>query len=268
MRRTSFACAALMLAMSSAASAETLRVCADSNNMPFSDSHGGGFENKIAEIVARDLHMDVAYAFAAQRETFVKKTLNAHKCDVMIGAPVGFDDVEETEPYYASTYVFVSRKDAHIDVRSLSDPRLRKLRIGVHLIGGENQPPEIALGEEGIVGNVSGFMINGDRGQPNPPAKLIEAVEHRDVDVAAAWGPLAGYYAMKSPVPLTVVPMTGTERFAPLEFRFAIAMGVRKGDEALKNKLEGAIARQRGAILAVLRAYGVPLLDMHGGFNG
>ncbi len=114
-------------------------------------------------------------------------------------------------PYYASTYVFVARRDG-ARVASLTDPRLRNLRIGVHLIGDDPAPPEAALGQEGIVNNVSGFMIYGDYAKPNPPARLIEAVESGQVDVAAVWGPLGGYFAKMSPVPLTVTPITGNQR--------------------------------------------------------
>jgi hypothetical protein len=140
------------------------------------------------------------------------------------------DDVATTRPYYASTYVFVSRKKDDLAVASLADPRLRKLKIGVHLIGDDATPPTMALGQEGIVNNVHGYMIQKDFEKPNPPARLIEAVEKKDVDVAAVWGPLGGYFSKSSPVPLSVTPMTGTARFAPLRFQFAIAMGVREGD--------------------------------------
>jgi quinoprotein dehydrogenase-associated probable ABC transporter substrate-binding protein len=251
-----------------AAQAGALRVCADPNNMPFSNRAGQGFENRIAALVARDLGDTVTYTFAAEHEAFVKHTLDAGKCDVVMGVPVGYDEVDETQPYYASTYVFVSRRNDRVSVSTLTDPRLRKLRIGVHLLAGDDQPPEIALGEEGIVDNVSGFMINGDRSRPDPAARLIEAVANKEVDVAAAWGPLAGYYAKRSPVPLTVVPITGTERFAPLRFRFAIAMGVRKGDDALRRKLDAILVQDRRAITAILRSYGVPLLETKGEVDG
>ncbi len=126
----------------------------------------------------------------------------------------------------------------------------------------------MALGQEGIVDNVHGYMIQSGFDKPNPPARLIEAVENKDVDVAAAWGPLGGYFSKSSPVPLSVVPMTGTARFAPLQFRFAIAMGVRKDDTALRDKLNAVIARERPAIRNILIGYGVPLVDIKGGGRG
>jgi quinoprotein dehydrogenase-associated probable ABC transporter substrate-binding protein len=239
----------------------TLRVCADPNNLPFSNRAGQGFENKIAELTARDLHRQVAYTWATENERFVRTTLTKGSCDVIVGVPAGLDDVDTTRPYYTSTYVFVSRADRNLQIASLKDPRLRHLSIGVHLIGDEAVPPAIALGEEGVVDNIHGYMIYGDTSQPNPPSRLIEAVADGKVDVAAAWGPLAGYFAKHADVPLAVTAITGTKDFAPLMFRYAIAMGVRKGDGALKQELDGALIRNKNAIRRVLISYGVPLAD-------
>ena len=267
MRRTSLFAAALMLTPF-AAQAETLRVCSEPNNLPFSNKAGQGFENKIADLVARDMGDTVAYTWALQNDRFIKHTLDAHKCDVMMGVSAGMDDVLTTRPYYASTYVFVSRKKDDLAVASLADPRLRTLKIGVHLIGDDPTPPTMALGQEGIVDNVHGYMIYGDFAKANPPARLIEAVEKKDVDIAAVWGPLGGYFAKNAPVPLQVTPMTGARRFAPLQFQFDIAMGVRKGDVALRDKLDAVIAREQSTIRGILRAYGVPLVALKGDSHG
>jgi quinoprotein dehydrogenase-associated probable ABC transporter substrate-binding protein len=267
MRRTSLF-AALVILAPLAAQAGTLRVCSEPNNLPFSNKAGEGFENKIADLVARDMGDKVEYTYALQNDRFIKHTLNAHKCDVMMGISAGDDDVLTTQPYYASTYVFVSRKKDGLAVTSLADPRLRKLKIGVHLIGDDSAPPAMALGQEGIVDNVHGYMIYGDFGKANPPARLIEAVEKKDVDIAAVWGPLGGYFAKDAPVALQVTPMTGTRRFAPLRFQFAIAMGVRKDDRPLRDKLDAIIARKQPAIRNILRFYGVPLVELKGDPHG
>jgi mxaJ protein len=260
--------AALAMLAPLATRAGELRVCSDPNNLPFSNRAGEGFENRIAALMARDLGDSVTYTFAAQHETFIKRTLDAHTCDVVMGVPAGMEEVDETRPYYASSYVFVYRKDRAFRLASLADPRLRRLRIGVHLIGDNGAPPEIALGQEGIVDNVQGFMIQGDYAQPNPPARLIEAVENRAVDVAAVWGPLGGYFALHSPVPLAVAPMTDTAQFKPLVFRYAIAMGVRKGDGALRSRLDAALVKEQSAIRSILQSYGVPLIDLKGQSDG
>jgi mxaJ protein len=246
-----------------AAEKDDLKVCSDPNNLPFSNADGAGFENKLAELVAGELGEHVTYTWWAQRRGFVRNTLNAGLCDVVIGVPVDYALVQATRPYYRSSYVFVSRADRKLDVASIKDPRLKDLRIGVHLIGsdGMNTPPGQALGQRNIVQNVVGYMIYGDYREPNPPARLIEAVEDGDIDIAAAWGPLAGYAAKISAVPLTLVPIADTEDFAPLRFQFDIAMGVRKGDHALKVRLDDIIMRKRPEIRALLGSYGVPMIQ-------
>jgi mxaJ protein len=246
-----------------AASDRELRVCADPNNLPFSNSAEAGFENRLAAMVAAHFGQQVSYTWWAQRRGFIRNTLKAGRCDVVMGVPSGYDLVETTRPYYRSSYVFVTRQDQHLELSSLLDPRLHHLVIGVHLIGddGNNPPPAQALGDQGIVDNVRGYSIYGDYRQADPPARLIEAVESGSLDVAAAWGPLAGYFAQRSPVPLTVTPIRDYERFAPQQFQFAIAMGVRKGDDALRDRLNAFIDEHRSEITSLLRSYGVPLVD-------
>ncbi len=245
------------------ANTPVLRVCADPNNLPFSNQAGEGFENKLAEMIAQKLGGTVSTTWWAQRRGFVRHTLKAGLCDVVMGVPAHYDLVETTKPYYRSTYVFVSRADRHLDLSSLEDPRLQALTIGVHLIGddGNNPPPAHALGQQGIVDNVKGYPIYGDYREPNPPARLIEAVKTGDIDVAAAWGPLAGYFAKQSSVALNVKPISEDGRFAPLRFQFAIAMGVRKGDDALRDRLNAFIEDNAPAITALLTSYGVPLVE-------
>jgi mxaJ protein len=241
-----------------------LRICADPNNLPFSNSAEAGFENKLAAMVAENLGRQVSYTWWAQRRGFIRNTLKAGKCDVVMGVPSHYDLVETTKPYYRSTYVFVTRQDQHLDLASLTDPRLHQLTIGVHLIGddGNNPPPAQALGQQGIVDNVRGYSIYGDYRQADPPARLIEAVEHGDIDVAAAWGPLGGYFAKHSAVPLTVTPVRDGEQFAPQQFQFAISIGVRKGDHALRDQLNAFIDGHRSEIASLLRSYGVPLVEL------
>jgi mxaJ protein len=267
-RRLALAAFALAIGLAApclllAAESDHLRVCADPNNLPFSNTAGAGFENKLAELVAGELGQPVTYSWWAQRRGFIRNTLNAGLCDVVMGVPVDYDLVETTRPYYRSSYVFVSRTDRGLHIRSIKDTRLKTLRIGVHLIGsdGTNTPPSEALGLQNIVDNVVGYMIYGDYREPDPPARLIEAVEKGDIDIAAAWGPLAGYAARRSGVPLEIVPITDTEGFAPLRFQFDIAIGVRKGDDALKARLDDVIARKQAEIGALLESYGVPLIQ-------
>lgn len=266
------AIAVALMGLPSAAYAQSnlLRVCADPNNLPFSDAAGNGFENRLAELVAAEMGKTVSYTWWAQRRGFIRHTLKAGQCDVLMGVPSHYDLAEATKPYYRSSYVFVSRADRNIDVASLKDPRLRKLKIGVHLLGddGMNSPPAHALGDQGIVGNVIGYTIYGNYRDSTPPARLIEAVEKGDIELAAAWGPLAGYAALHSPVPLRVVAMSDTESFAPLQFSFDISMGVRKGDHELRARLDDIITRKRGEIDALLTRYGVIAAPTQAGGGG
>jgi mxaJ protein len=241
---------------------EALRVCADPNNLPYSDDHAAGLENKLAELFAEQLGERVIYTWWAQRRGYIRHTLKAGKCDVIMGVAKGLDMVDTTRPYYRSTYVFVTRSDRHLDIASITDPRLRSLKIGVQLIGddGFNTPPAHALAEQGIIDNVQGYTVYGDYRHPDPPARIVEAVEQGDIDIAAVWGPLAGYVARQSPVELAIAPITNTERFAPLAFQFDIAIGVRKGDDQRRDALDRLIARNSTQIAQILDEYGVPVV--------
>jgi quinoprotein dehydrogenase-associated probable ABC transporter substrate-binding protein len=256
-------CAALAVNAARAENATAFRVCADPNNLPFSNEAKAGFENKLAELVAAQFNEPATYAWHAERRGFIRQTLRANTCDVVMNVPAHYELVETTKPYYRSSYVFVTRADRHLDLQSIKDPRLRQLKVGVQLVGddGFNTPPAHALSAQGIVDNVVGFTLYGDYRQPNPPARIVTAVENGDVDIAAVWGPLAGYFAKHSPVPLVVTPITGTESFAPLLFQYSMAMGVRKGDDGLRDRLEDAIEQLQPQIDALLKSFGVPMLD-------
>ena len=237
-----------------------LRVCADPNNLPFSNQRLEGFENKIAALIARELHATLAYTWWAQRRGFLRQTLNAAVCDLVVGIPHRLASVLTTSPYYRSTYVFVYRNDTGLQVRSLDDPILHTLRIGVQLIGddGSNTPPAHALARRNIIQNVVGFSVYGDYAQPNPPARIIEAVAAGTVDVAVVWGPLAGYFAKSQAIPLAVVPVLPSADSPALPLVFEISLGVRRGEEAFRAELEEILQRQRPEITGILDAYGVP----------
>lgn len=242
------------------AAAPELRVCADPNNLPYSNDQQQGFENKLADLIGKDLGEHVSYTWYPQRGKFFRKTLEAGACDVVMGVPEGLDEAVTTRPYYRSTYVFVSRLDRNLHIASLDDPRLRALRIGVHVLGeaDDSLPPVHALISRGIVRNLVGFSIFGNLAEKNPAADLIQAVIDKTVDVAVAWGPLAGYFSLNSPVPLTLTPIHGDPANPHLPFAFNIGMGVRPGDEALKQQLDAEITHRAPEIRALLLSYGIP----------
>jgi mxaJ protein len=241
-----------------------LRVCADPNNLPFSNAHGEGFENRIASILGEELHLRVAYAWWPQRRGFVRKTLNAGRCDLAVGVPAQYGLLATTRPYYRSSYVFVTRRDRQLAVTSFDDPRLRTLKLGVHLVGDDynNVPPAQALAWRAIVDNVRGYPIYGDYSRPDPPRGLIDAVARGEVDVGIAWGPLAGYFATRESAALDVVPVSPELDRGMLPMRYAIAVGMRRGDTELRDRVQAALDHRRDDIEAVLRGYGVPLLPL------
>ena len=241
-----------------------VRVCADPNNLPFSNQKQEGFENRIAELVAHDLNAKLTYVWSAQRRGFTRNTLTAHKCDLFVGIPSSFERVSATIPYYRSTYVFVTRRDRGLKLASFDDPQLKKLQIGVQLIGddGINTPPAHALSRRHMIENVHGFTVYGDYRTPNPPARIIDAVARGEVDVAVAWGPLAGYFAEHSPVALDVVPVSPQIDLPFLPFVFDISMGVRRENSGLKEQLNGIITRRKHEIDAILQQYSVPRVDV------
>ena len=237
-----------------------LRVCADPNNLPFSDSALEGFENKIVSLVADHLQRPLEYVWRAQRRGFVREWLNSGECDLVAAIPSGAPMAFTTRPYYRSTYVFVS-KPSEPAVSSFDDPSLRERTIGVQLIGddGMNTPPAHALTERGIVGNVRGFMVYGDYRNDHPISEIVHAVATGEVDVAAVWGPVAGYFAREEKPPLVVTSIAGTQE-AHVPMTFDISMGVRRTDKPLKAQVDGALSSLAPQIKEILVSYGVPVL--------
>ena len=233
-----------------------LRVCADPDNLPFSNQQQEGLENRIAEVVARDLKLPVSYFWWPQQRGFVRRTLNENQCDVLIGVPHDFELVLTTKAYYRSTYVVVSRESAHLAVRSLDDPALKRLRIGVHM----DTPPWGALAERGLTANVRAYPLMFDYRLSDPsrrPTKVLEDVVDGAVDVAIVWGPMAGWYAKKAGAALAVVPLQDGGK---IPMTFAMSMGVRRSDKELKARLEAALNRRQAEIRKILADYGIPVV--------
>jgi quinoprotein dehydrogenase-associated probable ABC transporter substrate-binding protein len=258
-RKSAVLALALLVACGCAAAADApvLRVCADPDNLPYSQRDESGFENRIARLVADDMGAKLDYFWQEQRRGFVRKTMGAGECDLFIGVPAGFDKVLTTRPYYRSTYVAVQRDGAA--AFALGDAGLRSRRIGVQLIGNDlaASPPGHALTQAGAVDNVTGFTVYGD----GPAAqRMVDAVAQGRIDVALVWGPQAGYFARKAAVPMAVVPLAAPAGL-PVPFDYAIAMGVRKGDAALRDRLDDILQRRRADIDAILAQYHVPRVD-------
>ena len=239
------------------AQSSVLRVCADPNNLPFSNELQQGFENKLADLLAASTNARLEYTWWSQRKSFAKKSLDQGACEVVLGVPTSLPDVLTTKPYYRSTYVFVTRHDRNLQISSLIDPRLSHLRIGIHVVGDDYAPPAFALAHRGITQNVVGFSLFGEYGQPNPPRKLIDAVETGAVDVAIVWGPFAGYFTKGAPVPLDIAPVTPST-FLGVPFTYEISAAVRSGNETLKAELDQVLQSQLVAVHRILDQYAVP----------
>jgi len=262
-RKFVFALTGFALVFATIADARELRVCADPNNLPFSNERGEGFENKIAELIADELGVTLSYTWWAQRRGFIRNTLNTGSCDLVTGTTSGIEMLRTTLPYYRSGYTFVTRQDGP-KVSSLDDPILHNLRIGIQLVGedGANPPPSEALARRGIVDNVRGYLVYGDYREQNPAAAIMDAVAKGEIDVAIVWGPVAGYFAGRESVPLKVALVTPQNDGPRLPMVFDINMGVRRDDPTLRDEINAALSKLRPKIDAVLANYGVPRADL------
>jgi mxaJ protein len=238
-----------------------LRVCNDPDNMPFSNQKEEGFENKIAQLIASEWKAKLQYVWYPTRRGYFR-ILNGMYCDVIIQAPGGLDMAGTTTPYYRSGYVFVTRQNSKLaGLASLADPRLKKVRIGVTLLPSDEQlPPTMALSHYGVVGNLRGY--HGWYNDDDRPEDIIQAVANDSVDIAIVWGPLAGYFAKQSRVPLKITPLGERDSLADVPFRYDIAMAVRRRDRELRDSLEKTLKAKAPQIQAILKEYGIPMFPV------
>lgn len=243
--------------------ARVLRVCADPNNLPFSNESRQGLENRLGELLAGDLKASLEYAWWPERKSFIEKSLNSGRCDVLLGVPSLLPAVLTTKPYYRSTYVFVSRKDRGLHISSLLDESLGRYRVGIHVAGDDYAPPAQALVRRGLASNLVGFSLFGRRDEANPAAQILDAVTAGKIDIAIVWGPFAGYFAKHSAAALEITPIE-PKMFAGVPFTYGISLAVRKEDAALRDELDGYLTRNCEAIQSLLVEYGVPQVSEGG----
>ena len=239
-----------------------IRVCADPDNMPSSNDKNEGYENKIAELIATDLKTKLSYVWYPTRRGYFR-ILNGMYCDMAVEAPSGLDMAGVTKPYFRSGYVFVARQGSGLEnLNSLADPRLKKLKIGVNMYtsDAENSPPAMALSRYGVVGNLTGyFTFFSDQVRPED---IIKGVANKDVDIAIAWGPLAGYFAKQSPVPLVLTPLPARDSLSDLPFQYNMGIAVRRRDKEFRDSLQAVLERRRPEIDAILKQYNVPVMPI------
>ena len=235
---------------------KVLRVCADPRNLPFSNEGGEGFENKLAEMLAQKLGKPLAYTYYPGATGFVRNTLNAHKCDVIMGYPQGDDLVQPTNAYYRTAYVLIARRDAGVDgIESLEDPRLRGKKIGI--IAGT--PPATNLAVNGLLPSIHSYPLVIDTRFDSSTDKMFKDLQAGDIDVAILWGPIGGYFVKQSKLDLDLIPLV-KEKSGP-RMAYRIGLGVRHSDQNWKRELNRFVSENQSAINRLLATYGVPLLD-------
>ncbi len=237
---------------------KVLRVCADPHHLPFSNKEGEGFENKIAELFAKKLGKGLAYTYYPDTTGFIRNTLNALRCDVVIGIVQGADIVQTTNPYYRTSYVLVTKKDSDLSgVNSLADPKLKSKRLGIIA----RTPPVNYLVANGLLDKAKSYALVIDTRFSAPSEDMMKDLREGTIDGAILWGPLGGYLAKNSPVPMNVVPLIKDTNGPQMIYR--ISMGVRHSDQEWKRTLNKLIAANASEINDIMRSYGIPLLDEH-----
>jgi quinoprotein dehydrogenase-associated probable ABC transporter substrate-binding protein len=244
-----------------AAPGRVLSICADPNNLPYSNERGQGFEDRIAALLAADLHARVQMVWSMQRLGFLRRTLQARRCDVVMGISPDTKGVATTQPYYRSRYVFVTVRKRGLHLSGFDDPRLPTLHIGLHAIGvdGDNPPPAESLAKRAMGAQVVGFTMYDTGDIDSPAGRIIDAVALGDIDVAAVWGPFAGYFSKRYGDRLSIVPIVHDPALPNMPFAYDVAIGVRRADTALRQELDAALVHNHAAIQTILAEFGVPI---------
>jgi quinoprotein dehydrogenase-associated probable ABC transporter substrate-binding protein len=235
-----------------------LRVCADPNNLPFSNDKQEGFENKTAAILGDELKLPVKYVFFPQVIGFVRNTLAVRSCDLVMGTAAGDDIVQTTNPYYFSAYVAVYRGDKGFTFTSLDDPALKSLRIGIV----SATPPSDLLVRHGLMANAKPYALMVDTRYESPTHEMIQDVAKGDIDLGLLWGPIAGYYIKRDKLPLAIAVLQDEPGMPRMDYH--ITMGVRANEPEWRRLINAAIVKRQPEITKVLQDYGVPLLDEQG----
>ncbi len=243
-----------------------LVICADPANLPYSSKTRDGFENKIAALLAEDMHAELSFFWFAEHKSFLRRTLLDGRCDAIVSVPLGLPAVATTRPYFKSSYVAVTRSndDAH-RFSSFDDPWLRDARIGLQLVGNEGAttPPAVSLSSRGVNRQITPFSMWSEDGSDDPQGRIIQAVVDGKIDVAFVWGPFGGYFSKKYGDALRLQPITNDPKMPELTFVFPMAIGVRKDQDAFRDRLQAALDRRSAEIATILEDHGVPVIPVN-----
>jgi quinoprotein dehydrogenase-associated probable ABC transporter substrate-binding protein len=238
---------------------KVLRVCADPNNLPFSNDKGEGFENKLAELLAAKLGKTISYTYYPGATGFVRNTLGSYRCDIIMGFPQGDDLVQGTNPYYRTAYAFVAKSDSALaGIQTLQDEQLKDKRIG--LVAGT--PPATYIVADGLMPHAKSYPLVVDTRYDSSPLAMMKDINSGEIDAGVLWGPIAGYYASHANPPLHMTLLLKEKDGPHLDYR--IGMGVRPSDQNWKRQLNRLIAENQPAINKILLDYGVPILNENG----
>jgi quinoprotein dehydrogenase-associated probable ABC transporter substrate-binding protein len=244
----------------------SLTVCADPANLPYSDEKQEGFENRIATLLADDLGAELRYFWFAEHRSFFRRTLLDGQCDLVVSVPSGLSMVATTQPYFASSYVAVTRAKDGRRFTSFDDAWLKDARIGLQMVAkeGVTTPVAMALSRRGLNQHLVPFALWADAGDPAPQGKIVDAVADGAIDVALVWGPFAGYFAKKHGAILRIDPVVADPQAPDLVFVFPMAIGVRKADTDLRDRLQAALDHRKSEIAAILKDYDIPTMPISG----
>ena len=229
------------------------KVCADPDNLPYSNTKLEGFEDKIAQVLADDLGKKLSFAYAYNRQGFYRNTINAMRCDVIISTTSDNDALRTSKPYYRAGHVFVWRKDSNYNITDWDSPDLKKGYIGIV----DHSPATIPMNDKGLIGNARPYRIQRDLNLP--PSHMIDDLVKGDIDIAVMWGPIGGYYAKQAKIPLVVMPIPeyDNENVKGNEY-WNISVGVRKKDKERIQVINAALERNKDKINKILDDYGIP----------
>lgn len=235
-----------------------LKICADPNNLPFSNERKEGFENKIAELLGAELGLKVDYVWFPQVIGFVRNTLRARLCDLVVGTVAGDDTMQTTNPYYFTTHVMLYRSDKGLGLSGPQDPRFATMRLGV--VAGT--PPADLLVRYDLMAHTKPYALMVDTRFESPTHDMVQDIADGTIDVGFLWGPIAGYYRKRDALPLTLVPLKSEPGAARMAYH--IAMGVRANEPEWRRHINAAIIKHQTEITAILHEYGIPLLNEQG----
>jgi mxaJ protein len=240
-----------------ALAAAPLRICADPDDPPFSTRAAQGFDNRIAILIAHDLHREPVFVWTRTRRGFMREQFNKGICDMLMGVPTGMKAVAASRPYYRSTYVFATPMHGDLQIASFDDPNLRGRRIGLQILEENLSPPSIPLVRNGYAAQLIGFPSFGAQG-----GEIMRAVSTGRVGTAVVWGPVAGYFAATMHLPLLLTTVRPAVDSSGVPFTFDIAVGVHKNDPALRDAVNASLVRVQPQIDGILSRYHVPTLPL------